>query len=42
VRTAHHIVGDVKTVLKRLLQILDTTPIDTTEAQAVAQRDPKR
>ena len=31
VRTAHHIVGDVKTVLKRLLQILETTSIDTTE-----------
>ncbi len=31
VRTAHHIVGDVKTVLTRLLQILETSPIDMTE-----------
>ncbi|NCB29595.1 MAG: acetolactate synthase large subunit, partial [Clostridia bacterium] len=29
VRTAHHILGEVKTVLKRLLQILETSPIDT-------------
>ncbi|MEA4913313.1 MAG: biosynthetic-type acetolactate synthase large subunit [Christensenella sp.] len=33
VRTAHHIVGDVKTVLKRLLQILEISPIDTTERE---------
>lgn len=33
VRTAHHIVGDVKTVLKRLLQVLETTPIDTEERE---------
>ena len=29
VRTAHHIVGDVKSVLKRLLQLLEASPIET-------------
>ncbi len=29
VRTAHHILGDVKSVLARLLQLLETTPIET-------------
>ncbi len=33
VRTAHHIVGDVKTVLKRLLQILEKSPIETEERE---------
>ena len=29
VKTAHHVLGDVKTVLRRLLDILKTEPVDT-------------
>ncbi|MDP3446610.1 MAG: biosynthetic-type acetolactate synthase large subunit [Eubacteriales bacterium] len=33
VRTAHHVLGDVKSVLNRLLQLLETAPIDTKERE---------
>ncbi len=33
VRTAHHILGDVKSVLKRLLQLLEASPIETGERE---------
>ncbi len=33
VRTAHHVRGDVKLVLQRLLQLLESEPMDTTERE---------
>ncbi len=33
VRTAHHVLGDVKVVLHRLLELLESTPIDTVERE---------
>lgn len=33
VRTAHHVLGDVKVVLRRLLELLESTPIDTAERE---------
>ena len=33
VKTAHHILGDVKTVLKRLLELLEQEPIETKERE---------
>ncbi|MEN6636697.1 MAG: biosynthetic-type acetolactate synthase large subunit [Clostridiaceae bacterium] len=33
VRTAHHIVGDVKTVLQRLLDLIEGSPVDTVERE---------
>ena len=33
VRTAHHVLGDVKSVLHRLLELLEAAPIDTKERE---------
>ena len=33
VRTAHHVLGDVKSVLHRLLELLESAPIDTKERE---------
>ncbi|MPM38891.1 Acetolactate synthase large subunit [bioreactor metagenome] len=34
VKTAHHVLGDVKTVLRRLLELLEAEPADTTAREA--------